>query len=109
MPKLLSVAQIGPYQGSKSHAHDCWEIGVYLNGRGVAVVGENRVPFSPGTVICYPPFIPHKEMTQDACLGFFITANHCPFGNSNQPLHTDRSRSNLLHLTSLLHDEWQQK
>jgi AraC-like DNA-binding protein len=109
MSKLLSVARIGPYQGSRSHTHDCWEIGFYLDGRGVAVVGNNQVPFSRGTVICYPPFIPHSEQTKDACFGFFITANHCPFGESALPLYTDRSRANFLRLISLLHHEWREK
>ena len=111
MSKLLSIAQVGPYQGSQSHAHDCWEIGLYLNGSGVAIVGESRVSFSPGTVICYPPFIPHKEMTQDACLGIFISANQCPLWRQQQAASNDEppAASNLLQLTSLLHDEWRQK
>lgn len=106
MPNLLSVARIGPYSGSQPHSHDCWEIGFYLSGHGIAHVGDNRVPFAPGTVICYPPHIPHSERARDACLGFFLAADRCPFGDGTAPVHTDRSWDNFLHLISLLHHEW---
>jgi AraC-like DNA-binding protein len=109
MPTLRSVARIGPYPGSRPHAHDCWEIGFYLRGRGVAIVGEERVPFARGTVICYPPFIPHSERAEKACLGFFISADRCSFGHGTRPLHTDRSWSHFLRLASLLHGEWERK
>jgi len=109
MPKLLSINRVGPYQGSRPHSHDDWEIGFYLRGSGVAVVGDNEVPISSGTVICFPPNIPHSERVESACLGFFIRANQCPFGQKTVPLHTDRSWSHFLKLVSLLHQEWEEK
>ena len=109
MPKLLSVGRIGPYAGSRSHSHDCWEIGFYLKGRGVAHVGESHVPFHPGTVICYPPFVPHSEQATDTCLGYFVSADRCSFGDTTHPSYTNRSWDSFEHLVSLLHQEWSQK
>jgi AraC-like DNA-binding protein len=109
MPTLLSVDRIGPYHGSQPHAHDCWEIGLYLSGRGTADIGASHVPFSRGTVICFPPFIPHRERAENACRGFFLTADQCPFGDGTAPLHADHSRSDFFQLVTLLHREWRQK
>lgn len=82
---------------------------MYLRGRGIAVIGVNQVPFSRGTVICHPPDIPHSERARSDCLGFFITADHCPFGDRDVPVSTDDSWHSFFRLISLLHGEWSKK
>lgn len=105
MPNLISVDRVGPYHGSQPHSHECWEIGYYLRGRGIAHIGESRVPFHPGTIICYPPHIPHSERTREACHGLFVAADRCSFGNGNAPAHAD-AREHFPEVIELLYDEW---
>ena len=110
VPRLLSIAKIGPFHGSRPHRHACWEIGFYLRGRGVARVGARQVPFAPGTLICYPPAIAHSERAVEACQGFFITAERCPFGPRDIPVCVESSRERTLRrLATLLHEEYRRR
>jgi len=109
MSKLLSVDRVGPYRGSGSHFHEYWEIGFYLSGQGVAVVGDTHIPFTRGTVVCYPPDIPHSERSKDACLGYFIATDRFRFVEKTIPVCTDHFGSKFFRIVSLLHHEWSQK
>ena len=55
-----------------SHQHDVWELVVYTSGTGAITVGDVPVPFSPGTIVCLPPNIPHFETAQGGYTNIFI-------------------------------------
>lgn len=50
-----------PRPGSDRHGHDHWEVCLYFHGTGVAIIGDRRVRFAPGTIIVFPPDVPHEE------------------------------------------------
>jgi AraC-like DNA-binding protein len=50
-----------PRPGSALHGHDHWEVCRYFHGTGVTTIGEREFRFEPGTIIAFPPDIPHKE------------------------------------------------
>jgi AraC-like DNA-binding protein len=43
------------------HEHPTWEIVLYTAGHGMIAVGGLPVVFQPGTIVCLPPHIPHRE------------------------------------------------
>ena len=45
-----------------SHAHAQWEIVVVLSGCGELTVGSVKIPYTPGTIVCQPPNIPHSAV-----------------------------------------------
>src|ERR1700721_671081 len=62
MPKLLSVGKLTePLSCSEWHSHPSWEICLFTDGEGVVQIDHRKIPFSPGSIICYPPEVPHSE------------------------------------------------
>ncbi len=55
------------------HAHHNWEIILILSGEGALESGDRRYPFTPGTIFCVPPYVPHRNVTDtffdDYCVG----------------------------------------
>lgn len=43
------------------HAHAHWELICYLEGTGILTLGDQRIPFAPGTIVAQPPGVPHGE------------------------------------------------
>ncbi len=50
------------------HTHDSWEIVLNVKGTGTALVGEKNYAFSPGTIMCIPPELPHMKTSEN---GFY--------------------------------------
>ncbi|MEK7413934.1 MAG: AraC family transcriptional regulator [Planctomycetota bacterium] len=50
-----------PRAGSAPHSHDHWEICRYFHGTGVTTIGKQEFHFEPGSIIVFPPRIPHAE------------------------------------------------
>ena len=57
MPRFYSIGIIpAPIPSFAPHGHETWEIVLYTFGRGVSHIGEQAIPFEPGTIICNPPY-----------------------------------------------------
>ncbi|MCI8615823.1 MAG: AraC family transcriptional regulator [Lachnospiraceae bacterium] len=50
------------------HSHNSWEIVLNVKGMGIALVGEMNYSFSPNTIMCIPPGIPHMKTSEN---GFY--------------------------------------
>lgn len=50
------------------HSHNSWEIVLNVSGTGIALVGEKNYSFSPGTIMCIPPKLPHMKTSEN---GFY--------------------------------------
>jgi len=57
---------------STPHQHEEWEISVYTAGKGVAYAGKQPVPFRKGTIVLWPPNIPHYEESKRGYSEFWI-------------------------------------
>lgn len=69
MPKLLSVGKLSePMFNSEWHSHPTWEICLFTAGEGMVQVDRRKISFSPGSIICYPPEVPHAEQSVGGCL-----------------------------------------
>lgn len=50
-------------KGFEFHKHNVWQIVYYIEGSGTATVGGSDVHFAPGTILCFPPEFPHREIS----------------------------------------------
>jgi AraC-like DNA-binding protein len=105
MGKLYSVGFVSLIQ-AEMHQHDCWEMGIYTAGSGISTIGDSSVPFAPGTIICYPPDIPHKDGSISGHSGYFLSCDSLPFSPRSIPVFTDTSSRSLTRLATILNEEY---
>lgn len=60
---------------AQSHKHDCYELILYINAVGMAIIDGQEYPFSPGTLALVPPETSHSDRydlpSHVFCIGFF--------------------------------------
>ena len=108
MSKFLSIGRAA-ISSNIFHNHSTWEISVYTAGTGIATVGAQEIPFKPGTIICYPPVIPHKEDSQRGYTEFYIHTNDLSLGNETVPVFTDTPHQTFAQIAAVLHNEYHLK
>jgi len=86
-----------PLPGMARHHHDHWEICLYIHGTGVATIGDRKIPFLPGTIIAFPPDIPHQEDADaDGYQVYYVGLRHyAPPALGAQVCHDDEANSFL--------------
>ncbi|HYF48102.1 MAG TPA: AraC family transcriptional regulator [Planctomycetota bacterium] len=106
MGRFLSIGVIpAPIADFAPHGHETWEIVQYTYGRGIATIGEQRIPFVPGTIICMPPGIPHKEWSENGYTNIFMHTDRYP-GNGRVPIFTDPPDRPFFNTAMMLHREF---
>lgn len=65
-----------PQRGYFKHAHPWWEIVFYLEGEGSFITDQEVIEFSPGTVICTPPGIEHREAAKHTFRNRWVAVEH---------------------------------
>jgi AraC-like DNA-binding protein len=107
MPTFAWVGKVSePLFNSPRHAHSFWEVGLYTAGEGVAVIGSQRVPFKPGTIICYPPVIAHQEHSAGGFTGYFLGMGECVPHWTGIPVFTDSPDGAFALIINQLFHEW---
>src|SRR5438105_1002669 len=109
MPRFLSIGMIpAPIPFFGAHSHDTWELVLYTFGTGVARIGDQDIPFRPGTIICMPPRIPHQEQSAQGYTNIYMHTNEYP-SSGRVPVYTDSSDRAFFHVAVLLHREFHLK
>ncbi len=107
MPTLHWIGAVPvPWPESQPHNHECWEIVIYTHGKGTITVGDQVIPFSPGTIICLPPVIPHFEKSPGGFRNIYLGSTDLPFDPLGPvPVFQDAADRPFLNLaTVLLHE-----
>jgi AraC-like DNA-binding protein len=105
MAKLISTGFFSLCHANL-HEHDCWEMGIYTSGSGIATIGDRTIPFGPGSIICYPPDIPHKDESRLEFSGYFLASDRLPFSVCSIPVFTDTSSRTVTSLATILNEEY---
>jgi len=110
MPKFVSIGLIpAPIPAFPPHSHsDTWEIVLYTLGKGVATIGDQDIPFSPGTIICMPPKIPHLEKSEAGYTNIYIHTNEYPT-DGRVPVYVDSPERPFFNVATMLHREFHLK
>ena len=56
-----------PLISAPLHSHDQWELVMHQSGTGVTQIGDNSIPFSPGSITICPPNIKHSKTADNGC------------------------------------------
>ncbi|MEM1211756.1 MAG: AraC family transcriptional regulator [Planctomycetota bacterium] len=75
------------------HQHTTWEIVLYTHGTGTATVGDAKIPFAPGTIVCMPPHLPHSEVSHDGFRNVYIHSKQYPRGDGRVPVVQDQQQT----------------
>ncbi len=107
MANLLSIGALTkPWQSCPVHQHDCWEFVIYTRGEGVATIGEQPIAFTPGTIICMPPRIPHREHAPRGYTNIHMSIARYAARGAEVPVFNDDANQSFLHVAQLLHREF---
>jgi AraC-like DNA-binding protein len=104
VPRFESISLLPTVRSYPSHQHDTWELVLYTHGRGIATVGEREIPFHPGRLICMPPRVPHKEVSERGYRDIYIHAHDLPMLDAI-PVVEDTEDRRLLRLAMMLQSE----
>ncbi len=115
---MVAFSHIGqvatPATFHPSHQHDVWELVLYTSGTGAITVGDHPVPFTTGTIVCLPPFVPHFESSPAGYTNFFLIFSQFTSPKPGIPVFTDDSSRSfhqlcmqLLKEFNLRQDGWQ--
>lgn len=75
MKNLLNIEILHePHFITAEHTHTVWEVLYYTHGTGILKIGDTKIPFKPGTIVCQPPNIPHSEASSKGfvCIYFLV-------------------------------------
>jgi AraC-like DNA-binding protein len=109
MPAFISIGKIpAPLQSFPPHGHTTWEIVLYTVGRGIAQVGDERIGFKPGTIICMPPHIPHLENSDNGYTNIYIHTDTFP-ARSAVPVFQDDAERPFFQVATMLLREFHLK
>jgi AraC-like DNA-binding protein len=106
MPQFLSIGIIpAPIPSFVPHGHDTWEIVLYTFGRGVSRIGDQDIPFEPGTIICMPPKILHQEMSEAGYTNMYMHTDEYPW-DGRVPVFRDTPERSFYNVSQILHREY---
>ena len=106
MPRFYSIGIIpAPIPSFAPHGHETWEIVLYTFGRGVSHIGEQAIPFEPGTIICMPPRIPHQERSESGYTNMYMHTNEYPW-DGRVPVFQDSPERSFYNVAQILHREY---
>jgi AraC-like DNA-binding protein len=94
----------------RMHSHeDTWEILFYTGGTGVVVVGAERIPFAPGTIVFMPRGVEHAERGNDifACIYLHFRNFSCRPGHV--PQYQDDASASAESIARMLNREYHLK
>lgn len=98
------IVRVGPYRDSRRHQHPTWELAVYTAGRGHALIGDERVAIAPGSIVCYPPDVPHDDHGATPLTGCFIHADAAPWRPHPVPTGRDSDDGIVARIAALMHE-----
>lgn len=98
-----------PYVFFDFHKHNTWEIIYIFHGVGTVTVGEVDVPFMPGTIICFPPNIPHREIAKAGYRDYYFTVE--AFNNQFKgiPCFHDNEHGDFLNIIKQMYRQYHMK
>ena len=101
---------VRPLRYNQPHRHSHWETILNLEGTGTGFVGETSYVFSPGSILCVPPGVPHGKTSVLPFQDIYIEHTAFPNLHSQGILHlSDDSQQQIRLLFHILHQEFQQK
>lgn len=88
------------------HSHSFWEITYYTEGYGVNYAWGREYPFHPGSIICHPPGMMHRDHSETGYRNIYFMVENFDF-NYSFPIHFDDTpHKDFLYMLRLLYHEF---
>ena len=106
MDILLVDRSPKPYTNFPFHAHGYWEIILNLSGVGTAWIGDDAVPFREGTILCIPPDVRHRKVSEHGFIdGCVFVKDYAPLNGGAYEVHEDDDARTFRALHALALDQ----
>lgn len=110
MHDLISIGIIQePNFIFKAHDHSSWEIVYYIYGTGIIKVGDVDVNFTPKTIVCLPPYIPHSEHSNSGYRNIHFSVRAFDSSETDIPRFVDNENSDFYNILIQLYNEFHLK
>lgn len=76
------------------HSHTNWEVMYYISGNGYMKFKDNKIPFSPGTLIAVPAGIKHGSVSKFGFKNISVSWNFGKYFKENKPFYLTDNQSN---------------
>ncbi len=106
---LISIGVLPrPVYVFNSHTHDCWELVYYTCGSGILTVGDEKIHFRPGVIVCQPPDIPHSESSEEGYCNVHLCVETFsnPIKGQAVPVFSDNESGDIYKVLMLLYKEF---
>lgn len=96
--------------GYAMHSHPVWEIVLFLRGSGVITVGERRIPFRPGIIVCQPPDTLHGTQADGEYQDIYVQIQgFAPPGGGEMIVYEDGEGGRFEVLMRMLNEAFHQR
>lgn len=110
MNELIYVGMMPQSQtGFDFHTHNSWQIVYYFQGSGIAIIGNDTVHFNPGTILCFPPGVPHMESSSHGFRDYYLEVEAFNNQFGNVPCFKDNESEDFLSILKLLYKTYHLK
>jgi len=90
----------------KNHSHNCWEVTLYVEGEGVNVTAGKEIYFKKGTIICQPPELEHKDISEKGYKNIYFCVENFPFNQQNPLVFNDTPNSDFYNIVKQMYYEF---
>lgn len=88
------------------HFHNRWEITYYYEGEGVNITGDKKFDFSPGTIICQAPHVPHEDISEHGYKNIYFLVDNFNLPYTTSVLFRDTASMDFLYILRQLYNEY---
>lgn len=107
MQGLISIGILPrPILHFPKHTEDTWQIVYYTHGTGTLTVGDRKIPFEPGLIVCQPPHIPHEEVSPEGYCNIHFSVRTMDNLGMEVPVFRDTPQQDILPILMQLHKEF---
>jgi AraC-type DNA-binding domain-containing proteins len=89
----------------ETHFHTLWEITYYYEGEGIDTTAGVPLHFSPGTIICQPPYLEHYDNSEKGYKNIFLTVEHFDLDRREPIVVYDTPKRNFLAVLRIMYDD----
>lgn len=104
MTEILHIAKSNRKLYDSAHIHKVWEIICNIEGHGSIVLNDAVIPFDERTIMCVPPNVSHKKVSDDGFVDIWIWINEFNEINQNDvTILSDDYDRNIMKMINVLH------
>lgn len=90
----------------KNHSHIYWEVTYYFEGEGINVTAGQEIYFKKGTIICQPPELEHRDISEKGYKNIYFCVENFPFSTTTPLVFNDTANADFYTIVKQLYYEF---